>query len=332
MKTESGFTLMNPDEFIKWIENHEVNRIINVIQNHHTYIPSYQHFNGKNHFERLKAMRDYHVIVNGWKDIAQNLTTFPDGTIATGRPLQDIPAGIKNQNTQGICIEHFGNFDQGNDKMTTKQEETIILVNAVLCKKFGLTPSIETIVYHHWFNLITGQRTGGGANTKSCPGTAFFGGNSEDAANKIFIPLIINKLKEISVNVSGENTPVKYYYHVTAGNLNVRIGPGKNYLSAGTISNGSIVPVYDSYRSWLKIDKSGKWVSRNFGWLLGEASVNAQMLNIRSGPGTAYPITGTLKKEDRIFIYATEHKWSRISVNEQWIHNDYITVNLQVPG
>lgn len=331
MKTNQGFILMGPGEFISWLENQQVNRIINVIQNHHTYSPSYKHFNGTNHFERLAAMRDYHVSENGWKDIAQNFTTFPDGTIGTGRHIQVIPAGIKGKNAHGICIEHLGNFDAGNDSMTSAQKETIILINAALCKKFGLKPSIDTIVYHHWFDLVTGELVGGGINTKSCPGTDFFGGNTIDDAKQNFIPLIEDKLREIPEIVPPEHKPVRFYYHITRANLNVRSGPGTNYQKTGVAYKGSVLPVYEVFNPWFKVDLSGSWVSKKFGLFIGEAVINTDSLNVRSGPGTTYPILEKVKKGEKYFIYEVDCEWSKIAINDRWIKNDFIIMSTPIP-
>src|SRR5690606_4883610 len=103
------------EEFGEWLLKQKVSRKISIIQNHHTWIPNYSHFNGKNHFERLEAMRNSHMKDRGFKDIAQHLTTFPDGTIAysLGRNFEQTPAGIEGKNTGAICIEHLGDFDIG---------------------------------------------------------------------------------------------------------------------------------------------------------------------------------------------------------------------------
>lgn len=66
----------------------------------------------------------------------------------------------------------------------------ILFLNALLCKKFNLAVNTDTIVYHHWYDLDIGKRTNGTGKVKTCPGTAFFGGNSVEDARKYFIPLI----------------------------------------------------------------------------------------------------------------------------------------------
>lgn len=196
MKTEGKFTLFTVDEFHEWLVRLPVKRVIKLIQNHHTFIPGYQHFTGTNHFPLVKNMENYHVKTAKFSQIAQNLTTFPDGKIMICRPLDVSPAGIFGANTNGICIEHVGNFDTGRDVMSEAHKEAIVNLNALLCRKFTLVPSVQSIVYHHWYDLTTGKRTNGSGTTKSCPGDGFFGGNTVAAAEANFIPLIKEAMKQ----------------------------------------------------------------------------------------------------------------------------------------
>lgn len=190
MQQKGRFLLFSRTEFKDWLPKQNIGRKITLIQNHHTWSPSYKDFNGSNYFARLESMRSFHVNSRGFSDIAQNITTFPDGMIAVCRPLDIAPAGIKGANANGICIEHFGNFDLGGDQMTQEHRQTIIFINALLCLKFNLPLSTSAIVYHHWWDLNTGVRQNGAGVTKTCPGTNFFGGNNVADAEAHFIPLI----------------------------------------------------------------------------------------------------------------------------------------------
>lgn len=73
MNTKFGFNKMTINEFKSWLQNLRVGRTILNIQQHHTFIPSYQQFNGTNHFELQKGMKDFHTRNNGWMDIGQHL-------------------------------------------------------------------------------------------------------------------------------------------------------------------------------------------------------------------------------------------------------------------
>ena len=196
IKTDAQFILMNRAGFRAWLKGHEITRNIKLLQNHHTYIPNYDTFDGENHFKLLKSMKRSHL-KRGFSDIAQNITTFPDGMIAVCRPINTSPAGIKGANSKGVCIEHVGDFDKGNDEVSEEHKKTILWINAIFCQKLSLDANTNTIVYHHWYDLKTGKRKNGEGTTKSCPGTAFFGGNKVEDAQINFIPKIIYELKRL---------------------------------------------------------------------------------------------------------------------------------------
>ena len=200
MKQNGQFILMNQDEFKTWLFTQKFNRVIRVIQEHNTAGPVYADFNSKNHFELAEDMKNYHVNTMHWQDIAQNITIFPDGLIMICRPFNIAPAGIYGCNISGLCIENLGSFDIGKDVMTTNQKLSIVFVTAALCKRFNLAPSIDTITYHCWWDLDTGMRVldnRSGHNTKTCPGTNFFGGNSTISAKNNFYPAVSKAIYDL---------------------------------------------------------------------------------------------------------------------------------------
>jgi len=266
MQTQGKFILMNIDEFQQFLHTTIVTRKITHIQNHHTLIPSYRNFNGSNHFEKMKAMEADHI-ARGFGGIAQHITTFHDGTICLGRNMESKPTCIHLANTGGICIENFGNFDIGHDNMTNEQNKTIIKVNALLCSKFNLTPNTQTIVYHHWFRMSNGFRDGGKNDDdhKTCPGTAFFGGNTENDFTNNLLPLIIQEMAPLNVPA---NQPLPA----------IQIGV-----------------------------------------------VQALILNVRTGPGTTFPVISKLKENDSVSILESNGEWDRIGTN-QWVNSNYVAL------
>lgn len=194
--------LMTKEQFKDWLFQNQFHREISLIQQHHTWAPSYKRFNGSNHFLLLQGMENYHKNQMHWKTIAQNITTFPDGKVAVSRPFDMAPEGSigAKANSVGIAIENVGNFDKGQDVMTPEQKETIVYITALLCLKFNLPPSVDTITYHHWWNYKTGERMLDRAKSyevKPCPGTNFFGGNTTTAAKTYFYPLVSRKMEEL---------------------------------------------------------------------------------------------------------------------------------------
>jgi LysM repeat protein len=210
---QGQYVLLSREEFKDWLFNHIFTRKIGKIQQHHTYSPSYKQFNGSNHFQLLKGMEEHHVKGMGWSTISQHLTTFPDGKVAVGRPFDTAPEGsygllnkeaMHRIEADAFAIENVGNFDKGKNQMTKEQRETIVMITALLSLKYGLTPSVDTISYHHWWDINTGERVfdnSKGHAVKTCPGTAFFGGNSTSSAKKYFFPLVTQKMKQIRASL-----------------------------------------------------------------------------------------------------------------------------------
>lgn len=191
MQTKYGFTLMTVSEFEKWIKTVSVSRSITLLQAHHTWSPSFAQFNGSNHFTLQQNMKNYHVNSAGYADIAQNFTVFPDGTIMTGRSLNLNPAGIYGGNTNGICVEHLGNFDRGGDIMPAVMKNAIVRIYAAMANRFKINPETG-IRYHGWYTA-SGTYLGtyiSSRSCKTCPGTNWFGGNTRAAYDANFKPLI----------------------------------------------------------------------------------------------------------------------------------------------
>lgn len=326
MTTKFGFTKMNLQEFEAWMKDLRIARTITRIQQHHTFSPDYSLFNGNNHFELQKGMKDYHVNHNGWMDMGQHFTIFPDGMILSGRSLELSPAGILGQNANSICIENLGNFDSNKDIMNLDQKDAIVKVAAVLCKKFNLPINTNSIVYHHWFNLHSGVRNNGSGNNKSCPGTAFFGGNKVHDCETNFLPL---------VSAAAGSFPVlphiDVYVCVIANTLNIRKGPDINsskVTDRPPAAFGAILRVYGETNGWLKISESKEhWVSKTYTREVKRATVSADALNVRNGPATTFSKIGSLMKGEEIFIVNEEGNWCKISMDEKWVSKDYLQFN-----
>lgn len=317
---------MSLSEFENWIGQVRVGRTVLKIQQHHTYIPSYIHFNGSNHFERQLAMKNYHVNQNGWQDIGQHFTIFPDGVVVTGRSLEKSPACILNQNANAICIENFGNFDIGGDTMTSLQRESIISLTAALCKKFNLVPNSNCIVYHHWFRLDNGNRNDGGGNNKSCPGTNFFGGNKVGDFNANFLPLVEAKIS--NGQIKSDTTAVLKYVSVATDELNIRVLPNSTSAKAAdrpSVKRGAVLRIYHEQNNWFKISNSlSHWVSGRYTAEVKRAMVTATSLNVRTGPGKNFPKSGSVSKDEEVFVYNEQNGWVKIGSEEKWVSKEYL--------
>ncbi|WP_029274666.1 SH3 domain-containing protein [Pedobacter borealis] len=326
MTSKFGFTKMDINEFETWISNLRVARTIIHIQEHHTWSPSYINFKGNNHFDLQQGMKSYHVSHNGWMDIGQHFTTFPDGTILTGRNLENTPACILGFNSHAICIENLGDFDTGKDLMTAEHKNTIVRITAALCKKFGITVNSDNVVYHHWFNLTTGIRNNGTGNNKTCPGTNFFGGNKVENCNQNFLPLVSAALNGV-VPQPAQN--IIKYVAVTADSLNIREdanAQSKKVTGVEPATLGAILRVYGEKNGWYKISASQQhWVNGSFTKNVTRATVNATTLNVRSGPGTNFPKVSALTKNQEVFIVEESNGWCKISNDNKWVKKEFLS-------
>ena len=197
---------MSAAEFGGWLAKQTVTRNIKRIQLHHTYQPDYSSWsNHPDAFYWQNSMRSYHVNQNGWADIGQQFTICPNGEIVTGRSLNSAPAGIYGANTGAICIENLGNFDRGGDSMTTAQKSAIVAAVGELLKRFNL--GTDAVTYHAWWTADGGSLGDyvAGRSAKTCPGTAFFGGNTRAAYEANLKPLL-----ESYINGKGGLTMTQY--------------------------------------------------------------------------------------------------------------------------
>jgi hypothetical protein len=328
MTTKVGFTKMNISEFESWISNLRVARTILYVQEHHTWNPSYASCSPTNHFEVQQGMKTYHVSNNGWMDIGQHFTTFPDGSILTGRSLEQTPACILGFNSNAVCIENLGNFDTGKDVMTTAHKDTIVRMTAALCKKFGITVNSNKVVYHHWFNLTTGERNNGTKNNKTCPGTAFFGGNSVSACEQNFLPLVSAALN--GTPATGPTSILKYV-SVNTDSLNIRSDANAQSSKVSGVQPailGSVLRVFEIKNGWYRISGSQQhWVNGSFTLEVTRATVNASTLNVRSGPATTFPKVGSFLKGQELFIVEEQQGWCKISADNKWVKKEFLDLS-----
>lgn len=318
---------MTISEFETYISELKIARTVLSVQEHHTWKPSYAHFNGSNHFELQKNMRNHHVHNNGWSDIGQHISIFPDGTIVTGRSFERSPACIYGQNSNAFCIENIGDFDSGKDTMNSAQEQSIVRVTAALCRKFGLAINTNSIVYHHWFNLSTGQRNNGTGSNKSCPGTNFFGGNKVDDCETNFLPQVEAAFN--SLNGMALNTPVLKYVCIDSAKLNVRVGPHyKKAIARSALSRGVVVRVFEiADNGWLKISsKEDHWISGKFTYKVFKATVTSAIAHSHLGPNEASEITSQFIQGEDVFINDRTNGWWNVNMTLEWINETDISI------
>lgn len=327
MEEKYGFVKMPLNEFYQWLKSNRIGRTVLFVQEHHTFRPNYTHFTGKNHFDLQFNMKNYHVHHNGWSDIGQHFSIFPDGMIVTGRSMERSPACIYANNANAVCIEAIGNFDKSRDAMNSEQEEAIVGATASLCAKFGIPVNVHKIVYHHWFNLATGHRNDGAGSNKSCPGTNFFGGNKVKDCEANFLPRVQQAIS--GVPPGGAAAAIKKYVIITASRLRIRKGPGTQFPKAtdrASLIMGAVLRIYkENDNGWLKISSSADhWISGRYTDEVKRAVVNAHTLNVRLGPGTDFEKIESIKQGFEVFIQEEKDNWCKISMEDRWVFKTYL--------
>lgn len=330
MQSKFGFTKFTASEFETWFAGVSVSRQVNFIQHHHTWSPNYSHAAAHEDFTLQKNMQHHHVANNGWSDIGQHFSIFPDGSILTGRSLNAAPACIFGANRHAICIESVGNFDTGHDQMRAAQRDAIIRATAAMMKRFSNIPHDENgVVYHHWYDLNTGQRRDGAGVTKSCPGTGYFGGNKVADFRAHLLPQLLAVLGG-GAPAPIPPAPLPKFVVVTASALNIRTGPGTDHdkiTEHGPTQQGSVLRVYEEVDGWFRVANSKQhWVFGRHTQAVQPGTINTVDSNCRSGTSTQFPIVMVFQPGARVYVHETSGSWSRIGV-DQWVHSSLITLD-----
>lgn len=162
------------------------------------------------------------------------------------------------------------------------------------------------------------------------------------------------KFVYLSAPSSNSNSGISPFRGVSDGTVNVRSGPGTNNGVVGSLTPGSSLNFDAVMRGtthwdgaeqrnddrWFRIQGTNQWASAAFitGNPLFNGTVDAG-LNIRSGPGTNFPVVGSLSGGNRQTFDATtvgtthwdtregknENRWFRIQGKNQWVSAAFIT-------
>lgn len=88
------------------------------------------------------TIRSWHVNGNGWKDIGYHYVIRLDGSLESGRAIDEAGAHVKGHNADSIGICYIGGLRDGKpaDTMTELQELMFLELVQSLRKVFGYMP------------------------------------------------------------------------------------------------------------------------------------------------------------------------------------------------
>ena len=142
--------------------------------------------------------------------------------------------------------------------------------------------------------------------------------------------------------------------------VNFRTGPSASAAIQGVLNNGTAVTVLSEVNGWTNISVNGvtgyvssNFVSRSGNTVIpavtaapvvvpvvtaapvsgsGEATINADGVNLRSGPSSGYEILGAFDRGTSVTVLSEANGWSRVSINghEGYMFSRYITRNAAV--
>lgn len=110
--------------------------------------------------QKVAEIRRWHKQDRGWKDIGYHYLIDRDGTVAVGRPVEQVGAHVAGHNTGTIGISLFGGHgsaetDAFEDNFTPAQDKALRELIADLRDGY---PTIKTVSGHNWYAA------------KACPG------------------------------------------------------------------------------------------------------------------------------------------------------------------
>lgn len=138
--------------------------------------------------------------------------------------------------------------------------------------------------------------------------------------------------------------PTQDSYRVDATTLNVRKGPGLNYAAVGSLKKGEVVEglTVSGDNQWAQIRKTSSvtgWSSLKYltkvtpppppGPTDIEMIVTADTLNMRSGPGEGYSISGQVHRGEAVVYLSASPDWKWVNVKTKenttgWCSSKYL--------
>lgn len=142
-------------------------------------------------------------------------------------------------------------------------------------------------------------------------------------------------------------SPGQEKYRVDAASLNLRQGPGTNFAVIGTLKKSEMVDglAISADGQWAQVRKStgvSGWASLKYMTKIPAPPpasstevlmiVTADTLNVRSGPGTGYSITGKVNRGARLVYLGATPDWQWVNIKTPdnqtgWCSAKYLTEN-----
>ncbi|MFN8301305.1 MAG: SH3 domain-containing protein [Saprospiraceae bacterium] len=124
---------------------------------------------------------------------------------------------------------------------------------------------------------------------------------------------------------------VEMLYHTRLGRvtertgINLRSGPGANFPVVDALPHLAFTDVIGQQDKWLELSPR-RWAHGSMVEVVqvryGEV-VGTDALNVRSGPGTTYPVVKRLGRLEKVQIFDIQDKWLLIG-NSEWVYAGFV--------
>ena len=184
---------------------------------------------------------------------------------------------------------------------------------AYLCKEYKL--SVDNVVSHQ-----EGYKRGYGSNHGDCDHWLKAFGKNMDW----FRSEVSKKLNGTPEEIKGKK--VNYKVRIKE-ELNVRSGPSTKYEVTTVVNKGEVYTIVEEYNGWGKLKSGAGWLSLNYTEKVEETPTKTvtTSLNVRNKASILGKKIATLKKGDKVKVYATKGSWSKIAKDtEKWVSSKYL--------
>lgn len=132
------------------------------------------------------------------------------------------------------------------------------------------------------------------------------------------------------------NPPIggSYMVEITASALNYRSGPSNDYGINGQVYKGEVYTIVEVQNGWGKLKSGAGWLYLEYTKKISESApapqptsylvkITADVLNVRTGPGTSYGVATTVKNGEVYTIVDENEGWGKLKSGAGWIYLGY---------
>ena len=153
-----------------------------------------------------------------------------------------------------------------------------------------------------------------------------------DAIGKKIAESLMNKTTASTPTPSPQpsnNNGASYIVKITADVLNVRKSPSTNAAVSTTVKKGDTYTITEESNGWGKLKSGAGWIFLKYTTKQSSPSftvrIKADVLNVRSGPGSNYGVMTQVLNGQVYTIIDTKNGWGKLKSGAGWISLDYTT-------